>query len=292
MTPTIETAQPVILRTPRGMVELACQGEGPAVLLLHGAMGGYDQGLILGRAALGCPGYRFIAVSRPGYLGTPAASGLAPELQADLCAAALDELSVASVVVIAISGGGQCALQFAIRYPDRCRALVMLSACSAPIPGAVPFRFHLFRLATRIPWMATAIQRRAAAHPEEAAARSIPDPVLRERTLNNPEVGPLFRALQSSVMDRMAARMPGTHNDIRWSRAPFNYPVESIRVPVLVIHGTEDEAAPFAAAESLASRVAGAELLAIEGGRHVSLFTHNALIRERLWRLLDGSLVR
>lgn len=291
MTAAIQTP-PVLLRTSLGTVELASLGEGPAVLLLHGAMGGYDQGLILGRAAVGCPGYRFVAVSRPGYLGSPAASGLAPERQADLCAAALDALSVTAAAVIAISGGGQCALQFALRHPDRCRALVMLSACSARIPRRPPLRFQIFRLAACIPAVARALQRKAAAHPEAAAARSIPDPVLRERTLSDPEVGPLFQALQSSVMERMAARMPGTYNDIRQSRARFDYPVERIRAPLLVIHGTDDEAAPFAAAQSLAARVPGAELLLIEGGRHVSLFTHNALIRNRVRRFLTDSLAR
>lgn len=292
MTAALETAQPVLFRTPRGTVEFACNGEGPAVLLLHGAMGGYDQGVILGLAAVGCPGYRFIAVSRPGYLGTPAASGLAPELQADLCAAALDALSVTSAAVIAVSGGGQCALQFALRHRDRCRALVMLSACSAPISGGVPLRFHLFRLAARIPAMAGAMQRKAAGNPEQAAARSIPDPVLRQRTLNDPEAGPLLKVFLSCAMDRMAARMPGTLNDIRQARASFDYPVEHIGAPLLVIHGTDDEAAPFAAAKSLAARVPGAELLAVEGGRHVSLFTHNALIRNRVRRLLAENSVR
>jgi len=289
MSATLETGQPVLLRTPRGTVELACQGEGPAVLLLHGAMGGYDQGLILGRAAVGCCGYRFLAVSRPGYLGTPAASGLSPEHQADLCASALDALTVTAATVIAISGGGQCALQFALRHPDRRRSLVMLSACSARIPGRVPLRFHLFRLTARIPAMARTMQRKAATHPEEATARSIPDPVLRDRTLNDPEIGPLLQALQSSIMDRIAGRMPGTHNDIRQARAPFDYPVERIGAPLLVVHGTDDEAAPFAAATSLAARVPGAEMLAIEGGRHLSLFTYNPVIRERVRRLLAES---
>ena len=281
-----ETVQPVLLETPLGKVEAACYGEGPAVLCLHGAMGGYDQGLLLARAAAGCSGYRFVAISRPGYLGTPAASGLSPERQADLCAAALDALSEPDAAVIAISGGGQCALQFALRHPDRCRALVMISACSAPIPGKVPFRFHLLRLAARIPALARAMQRKAAAHPDEAASRSIPDPVLRERTLHDPEVAPLLLALQAGVMERMAARLPGTYNDIRQSRAPFDYPLERIAAPLLVIHGTDDEAAPFAAGRWLAARVPGAGFLAIEGGRHVSLFTHNRQIRERVRRIL------
>lgn len=52
---------PTLVNTRRGPVEyLACR-EGPAVLALHGAMGGYDQGLILART-IGETGYRFVAV--------------------------------------------------------------------------------------------------------------------------------------------------------------------------------------------------------------------------------------
>ena len=76
---------PAMIETRLGRVECAVSGEGPAILLLHGAMGGCDQSLLLGRSALGNSGFRFIAVSRPGYLGTPLASGKAPEHQADLC---------------------------------------------------------------------------------------------------------------------------------------------------------------------------------------------------------------
>jgi len=41
---------------------------------------------------------RVIAVSRPGYLGTPLADGETPEAQADLYAALLDTLGIARAV--------------------------------------------------------------------------------------------------------------------------------------------------------------------------------------------------
>ncbi len=78
-------AVPTTVITARGPVEYAVFAEGPAVIALHGAMGGYDQGLILART-IGPPGYRYVAVSRPGYLGTPLTGGRSSEEQADLCA--------------------------------------------------------------------------------------------------------------------------------------------------------------------------------------------------------------
>jgi pimeloyl-ACP methyl ester carboxylesterase len=281
--------QPQIIETRLGPVECARTGDGPAVLLLHGAMGGWDQGLILGQAAVGA-GYEFIAVSRPGFLGTPLRLGVAPAQQADLCGALLDSLAIRRAAVIAVSGGGQCALQFALRHSEICAALVMISACSAPIPGNVPLRFRLMMLAASIPAVAAKMSRKAAENPEAMAARSIPDAEMLARTLGDAEVGPLFRANQAMAMSRFPERVPGTRNDIAQARAPFAYPVEQIRSPTLIVHGTEDQAAPYAHAEALAARVPGSELLTIPGGPHVSLFTHRGLIRERVTRLLEAHL--
>ena len=281
--------RPRIVDTRLGPVECARTGEGPAVLLLHGAMGGWDQGLILGQAAVGA-GFECVAVSRPGYLGTPLRLGPTPAEQADLCGALLDALAIRRAAVIAISGGGQCALQLALRRSELCAGLVMISACSAPIPGNVPLRFRLMLLAAAIPAVAAKMRQKAEANSEAMAARSIPDAELRARTLGDGEVGPLFRANLVTTMSRIPERVSGTRNDIAQARAPFAYPLERIQAPALVIHGTEDEAAPFAQAEALAARLPGGELLAIPGGRHVSLFTHCGTIRERVTEFLGAHL--
>lgn len=278
---------PRIIATRLGVVEFAISGEGPAILLLHGAMGGYDQSLLLGRAAVGTSEFRLIAVSRPGYLGTPLGAGESPEQQADLCAALLDALEIPQAAAIAISGGGQCALQFALRYPDRCWAIVMISACSSRINVRLPFRFHLMKWMAHIPWLVEAMRKKAAASPAAAAQRTIADAALRARTLDDPEAGPLLRESQMIPMDRMALRMPGTENDIRQSRLPFDYPLEQVRVPALLVHGTADQAVPFARAVSLESRAPNAEMLTIEGGEHVSLFTHLHEIRMLVGQFLS-----
>jgi len=274
--------EPRIIETARGAVECAVTGDGPVVLALHGAMGGYDQSMLLARAAMGARGFRIIAVSRPGYLGSPLVLGRTPEEQADLCASLLDALAVPEAAVIAISGGGQCALQFALRHAERCWGLAMVSACSAPIPMRPPLGFYLMRLMVRFPPALASMRRGAATRPERTARRSIPDPELRARTLDDPEAGPMLLALQLSVMERMADRMPGTDNDIKQSRRPFAYLVERISAPALVVHGTADKAVPFAQAISLAARIPGAELLSIEDGGHVSIFTHLREIRPKV----------
>src|SRR5512142_979151 len=59
-----------MIQTACGPIEYAVVGDGPAVLVVHGAGGGFDQGLDLGEALV-ARGFRVIAMSRFGYLRTP-----------------------------------------------------------------------------------------------------------------------------------------------------------------------------------------------------------------------------
>lgn len=272
---------PRVIDTRQGPIEYAEYGEGPAVLCLHGAMGGYDQSLLLART-IGDEGFRYIGVSRPGYLGTPLASGKTSEQQADLCAALLDTLGIFDALVMAVSGGGPCALQFALHYRERCRGLVLVDTCGQKVDTPIPLSFKLTKLLMRCTTIADAMGRKALADIDRMASRSIPDPQLRAKTLEEPEVGPLFRELMESTCSRMAERIPGTENDITVTRSN-DYPLEQIALPVLVIHGTEDSMVPFEQhGKVLASRIPGAELLAIDGGEHVSIFTHNEEVKPRV----------
>ena len=282
----MDAATPVRTNTARGAVEYAETGAGAVVLALHGAMGGYDQGLLLGRAA-GATELRYLAVSRPGYLGTPISSGRTPEEQADLCAALLDVLGIGATGVIAVSGGGPCALQFALRHRERCWGLVMVSACSATLDVPVPFLFQVMKLMAKWPALPAFLLRRMEKDPERAARRSISDAAVRARTVNDPEAGPMLAALRRSSFDRMALRLPGTENDIRQTRGHMELRLEELAAPVLVVHGTADPVVPFASnGKALAERAPNAELLAIEGGEHVCLFTHLGTVRARVGEFL------
>ena len=123
------SAESRVVQTRHGPVEFAAVGTGLPMLVAHGAGGGYDQGLSIARAFSG-EGFRWIAPSRFGYLRTPLPIEASTVAQADAFAALLDELGVDRVAILAMSGGVPPALQFALRYPARISALVLLS--SAP----------------------------------------------------------------------------------------------------------------------------------------------------------------
>jgi pimeloyl-ACP methyl ester carboxylesterase len=276
-----------MIATSRGNVEAITWGEGPAVLALHGAMGGYDQGVLLARTTVS-PRYRIVAISRPGYLGTSLNTGRSAQEQADLCAEVLDHFGIANASVIAISGGGPAALQFALRHAKACRGLVMISACSDRLNVPIPFQWQVMKLLARFPALTGAMRKRMTGDPEKAALRSIPDQELRRRTLADPETAALLLSLQTSVFDRMAMRIAGTDNDIAQTRGDMSWPLDKITAPTLVIHGTADRAVPYAQAQSLATKITGAQLLTIEGGEHVSIFTHRNEVRKRVDGFLES----
>ena len=123
-----------VIATTSGPVEYAATGEGPAVLVIHGCPGGYDQGLIAARLA-NSEDFTFISPSRPGYLRTPLYVGVTPEAQADAYVSLLDSLGISKVAIVGISGGGPSALQFAIRHPERCWGLVTVCAIARRLSG-------------------------------------------------------------------------------------------------------------------------------------------------------------
>jgi pimeloyl-ACP methyl ester carboxylesterase len=83
----------------------------------------------------------------------------------------------------------------------------------------------------------------------------------------------------------MAQRLIGTDNDIAVTRTK-TYALERIASPCLIVHGTADKVVSFGHASSAASRIAGAELLSIENGEHVSIFTHRDEVRARVTSFL------
>jgi len=59
-----------VIETARGPIEYTTYGQGSPVLVIHGAGGGYDQGLVTAKRFVG-EGYLSIIPSRFGYLRTP-----------------------------------------------------------------------------------------------------------------------------------------------------------------------------------------------------------------------------
>ncbi len=281
---------PVTTRTTRGSVEHTDSGTGSAVLALHGGMGGYDQSWLLARALLGDrPGYRILGPSRPGYLGTAQSLGRTPEAQADLYARLLDALGIERTLVAAVSAGGPSAIQFALRHPDRCQGLLLVSAATGPLETATEFLARLRKMAWigRVPGLIPLLRRRAMRSPLKSATRGIPDRNLAARTLAHPAAGPMLLAVMRSTLTHTARRLPGTIVDTRHYQTMPEPPFELLAVPVLAIHGDGDPVVPVGhARRTLAAP--RAQALILPGGGHMALFSHLDDIRAAVDGFLAG----
>jgi pimeloyl-ACP methyl ester carboxylesterase len=257
-----------VYETEFGLVECACTGTGPAVLISHGGSGGYDMGVWL--AGLIGGEYQYIAPSRFGYLRTPIPENSTPQNQADSFASLLDTQNITSAFIIGLSSGGPSALQFALRHPSRCRGLIMLSAISRPIPP-LPFILRLiFPIMLRsdfIPWGIYAISPdfvyRSNGVNRDVLARIKPDP---EKMLL------LERLFYTSFPTSL--RRDGIINDMDQVASLQTYDMDQIVTPTLVIHAVDDLIVPIDLGEYTAQTIQGTQFLRINDGGHFCSVTH------------------
>jgi pimeloyl-ACP methyl ester carboxylesterase len=105
-------------------IEYGEQGVGIPLLSIHGAGGGFDQGLA-NAAELAGDGFRIIAPSRFGYLRTPVPQDVSPAAQADAHSALLSRLNIPKAIVVGVSAGARSAVELALRHPEKVSALVL-----------------------------------------------------------------------------------------------------------------------------------------------------------------------
>src|SRR5258708_39764879 len=120
-----------VVDTPCGPIEYALIGKGAPVLLVHGAGGGFDQGLEFGRP-LAEHGFTVIAMSRFGYLRTPLPGDASPTAQADAHACLLDALKLPGAAILGGSAGPPSGDGFLLVPPAQC------SAPRLPVPPFFP----------------------------------------------------------------------------------------------------------------------------------------------------------
>jgi len=256
-----------IIQTARGPIECAVAGEGLPLLCIHGVSGGYDVPMQIFPLL---DGIRLISPSRPGYLRTPLEVGRTPQEQADAYATLLDTLGLERVAIAGASGGGPSTLHFALRHPDRCYALIMVSAVSHSLPAYAPSAQLATALLRQYDFAAWWLTTDALSW---VMARSGITPQVLARIKNDAQTMEIVRALIQTYP--VSARRAGLDSDLL--QGPRHLPVtglERITAPTLVIHGDLDPMVPISHAEYVAQAVPGAAFLRVEGGGHLCMVTH------------------
>ena len=268
-----------IIETACGPIEYADVGEGPPLLMIHGAGGGFDQSVVIGRLLIDA-GYRMIAPSRFGYLRTPLPEDATSTAQADAHACLLDALSLESVAVVAASLGSPSAVQLCLRHPQRCESLVLVVPVLHSPTGPSEFLQQSMARARAVThevgdpgflfWAAT----RAGSPLLIETLIGVPYDELRNASaVEQQRIDGIFRLAMPA-----GARVEGVHNDL--SSELQQDALERITVPTLAISVETDMYGTADIARHVVDQVPGARLLMYADGGHLWVGHHEEMLSE------------
>lgn len=256
----------------RGAVQYAEVGDGAPVLSIHGAAGGFDQALDM-TGALAPRGYRLIAPSRFGYLGSAAPAALTTESQADAYAELLDHLGIDRTNVVAISAGAWSAIQFAARHPERCRALVLLVPADHLPPGAEIRGGALADAMFKSDFVAWTAGKATGVAPGLLSATMLGTDAAVLRAAPEAEKARVREVLEHLLP--VSARRRGMQFDIATAADRRSYPLEAIRCPVLAISAEDDLFGTAARARQIAGSVREGRSVIFPTGGHALVGRHD-----------------
>jgi len=277
-----------LVQTRCGPIEYGVAGEGPPVLFIHGAGGGFDQGLAFG-ADLAAAGFQVIAMSRFGYLRTPLPADASAAAQAHAHACLLDALDVPSAAIVGGSAGAPSALQFALRYPERTTELVLaVPAAYAPrVDGrsalTVPAGTQtLFDTALRSDFLFWSASRLARATVARAILGTPPEIVDRASAEERQRVARVIEEILP-----VSARRLGLINDAAITSRLERYELEKIEAPTLVFSVADDLYGTYECARYTAAHIPNARFVGYPSGGHLWV-GHQREVFGEIVRFLKG----
>jgi 3-oxoadipate enol-lactonase len=225
-------------------------GDGPPVLLIHGL--GWDHSLWNPTVERFSPRYRMIAVDTRGHGGTDKPAGpYDMGMFARDYAALADALGLKRVCVVGLSQGGMVAQQLAVLRPDLVSSLVLMSTSCKSAPSLRD------NMEARIVAM-DKIGPEAAA---KIAAESIFSPAW--RAANEGELARFYAWRSEMPTEPLNAA----------TRALYDFDLSkdlpAIKVPTLVVAGTEDVLTRPAGMEEIAALIPGAKYQLVSDTGHM-----------------------
>lgn len=263
--------------TALGKVEYVEQGDGAPVLFVHGSPGGCDQGALMTEFLVG-RGFRAIAVSRPGYLGTPLSDDVAePEQQAELELALMDALGIDEFAVMCWSGGGPSSYRLAAKHGDRVTALVALAAVSQRYEFAKGIESIEYSVMTGAVggWIVKEMV-------EHTPKKLVGMMASEEGDLTKEQAHALTEHIWNDDVKRefvtkVAATISGRHDGLKNDEHQFPKIVDlglsSISTPTLLVHGTVDSDVHPEHSEHALAELPNADILRVELGTHFATWT-------------------
>jgi 3-oxoadipate enol-lactonase len=171
----------------------------------------------------------------------------------------LDHLGIDRAVIGGMSQGGFVALRFALRYPERVSALILLGTqAGVEDPEKVAAYEAMLNL-----WEAEGLS--------DQLGETIAEIILGKRWSGRAPWIAKWRQMPRSLLRQAFQTLVG--------REDIHDRLGEIKAPALVIHGTADAAIDIEKAQRLCSDLANCDqLIAIEGGGHACNLTHPKLV--------------
>jgi 2-hydroxy-6-oxonona-2,4-dienedioate hydrolase len=258
-----------------GELEYAVAGLGRPFMMIHGAGGGFDQGLLAAQGLIE-RGLQVVSPSRFGYLRSSFPDDPSPDRQADALAELLDHLKIEKLPVAGLSAGAMTAAAFALRHPARCAKLVLLvPAGNLTNRDPVEFTWMQQKIAGLVLgsdtgfWLLSSIGRG-----QMIKTLLATDPAL----LDN--AGAEERRRADSILDGImpiSRKIKGLGNDAIWSGEPTTLAFEKIEIPTLIMSCDDDLFGTAATARLIADKVTGSRLKIFHEGGHVWLGHHDEI---------------
>jgi pimeloyl-ACP methyl ester carboxylesterase len=258
-------------------VNVVDKGEGMPVVLVHGLPStAYDWAALPDKLAH--LGYRAIAYDRVGY-GYSSRSADTPdrytlESNARDLRALLDALGIDRAALVGWSYGGGVAQTFSLQNPQRVSHLVLLGSVgpAQPVPDGEPLA-QLLASPLAVPlltWVGSIPPlSRLVTHEEMVKAFAKPEaipPGWEEHT----------RAMLSLPGTLRAFVREAQHAGYLQLRS------QDLKVPTLILQGSDDQLVPPLVAGDLHQRIAGSRLVTIPAGHHMLPVTHADLLAAQL----------
>ena len=251
-----------VVETTKGPIEYSTAGKGSPVLFIHGAGGGHDMSTLF--AGWIGEDFFWICPSRFGYLRTPIPPDASFESQADAYAALLDYLHIEKAPILGLSIGGPSALLFALRHPDRCAALVLLSAVSKTMPKR-PISDWFFNTLFRSDFFFWAVSLTA----KNTLIKNFGVAPAVLKSLSQEEMKRAHEMLE--IFHPASKRYPGIKNDQKATISDEQYELDRINLPTLILHARDDRLVDYDFARYAHAHIPNSTLVAFPSGGHILL---------------------
>ena len=171
----------------------------------------------------------------------------------------LDHLGIEKAVIGGMSQGGFVALRFALRYPERVSALLLIDTQAGTED---PDKAATYEVMLDV-WEADGLN--------DQLAETIAAIVLGNKWVGRGPWIAKWRQIPRSLLRQMFRTLVG--------REDIHGRLGEIKAPALVIHGTADAAIEVEVAQRLCSGLANSRpMVTVEGGGHASNLTHPKLV--------------